>query len=159
MLDACKVIGVDQSPAMIALARARHPWGTFDSISKLALGEPVDAAYCNGVFHHISEGDRLDAARNVYDVLRPGGVFGFWENNPWNPGTRLVMRRIPFDRDAVLLSPPEARRLLRRAGFTILRTDHWFIFPWWLKVLRPLERLLSRLPIGGQYQILAQRPR
>ena len=40
----------------------------------------------------------------VRQGLRPGGVFALWENNPWNPGTRLVMRRIPFDRNAVLLS-------------------------------------------------------
>lgn len=43
--------------------------------------------------------------------LRPGGVFAFWEINPWNPGTRHVMSRIPFDRDAIMLTPPEARWL------------------------------------------------
>ena len=41
------------------------------------------------------------------DALRPGGLFAFWENNPWNPGTRLVMSRIPFDRDAITLSALE----------------------------------------------------
>ena len=59
----------------------------------------------------------------VLRSLRPGGLFAFWENNPWNPGTRYVMSRIPFDRDAITLSPLEARQLLRVGGFEILRTD------------------------------------
>jgi len=49
-------------------------------------------------------------------------------------------------------------RLLRRAGFEVIRTDHLFIFPRQLAFLRPLEALVSRLPIGGQYQVLARRP-
>jgi SAM-dependent methyltransferase len=159
LLGAGNVTGVDASPAMIALAARRHPWATFGTTAELPHFKPFDAAYCNGVFHHVPTIDRLGAARAVYDALRPGGVFGFWENHPWNPGTRMVMRRIPFDHDAVLLSPSGARRLLRQAGFTIVRTDHLFIFPAWLSALRPLERFVSRLPIGGQYQVLAQRPR
>jgi hypothetical protein len=69
------------------------------------------------------------------------------------------MRRVAFDRDAILLSPPAARRLLRLAGFEVLRTDHLFIFPRALSALRPLERLVSRLPLGGQYEVLARRAR
>jgi hypothetical protein len=38
------------------------------------------------------------------------------ENNPWNPGTRYVMSRIPFDRDAIPLTPSAARHLLKRAA-------------------------------------------
>jgi hypothetical protein len=41
------------------------------------------------------------------------GMLALFENNPWNPGARMVMARIPFDRDAVTLSPIEARRMLR----------------------------------------------
>lgn len=157
VLGAEMVAGVDVSPGMVARAAARHPSYTFAPIDELPQMGCFDVAYCNGVFHHIAEADRLTAARAVHAALRPGGHFGFWENHPWNPGTRLVMRRIPFDRDAVLLSPPAARRLLRSAGFRIIRTDHLFIFPAWLKALRPLEQLVSRLPLGGQYQILATR--
>jgi len=58
--------------------------------------------------------------KNILGALKPGGLFAFWENNPWNPGTRIVMSRIPFDRDAEIISPPAAKRLLRRAGFSIL---------------------------------------
>src|SRR6059036_11455 len=57
----------------------------------------------------------------TYDTLSLHDALpiSFWENNPWNPGTRLVMSRIPFDRDAVPLSPPEVRRLVLTAGFRL----------------------------------------
>ena len=95
---------------------------------------------------------------SVFRRLRPGGLFALWENNPWNPGTRYVMSRIPFDRDAVPLAPPEARRLVRACGFEVLRTDFLFLFPRALRLMRPLEARLSRLPLGAQYQVLCRRP-
>ena len=100
---------------------------------------------------------RLDALGYVRRSLGAGGHFGLWENNPWNPGTRLIMRRIPFDRDAKLLSPSRARRLLARAGFDVLRTDFLFLFPRLLSALRPLERKLTRVPVGAQYMILCRK--
>ena len=90
--------------------------------------------------------------------LGPGGLFALWENNPWNPGARIVMKRIPFDRDAIMLSALEAKRLLRDAGFEILRVDFLFIFPRALGWLRWLEPPLSRLPFGAQYQVLGRKP-
>ena len=80
----------------------------FSTMIDLAPSGQFDVAYCNGVFHHVEPGERLDALAYIHRSLAEGGVFGFWENNPWNPGTRLVMRRIPFDRDAKLISPPRA---------------------------------------------------
>ena len=67
-----------------------------------------------------AERERRGAAR-ARRALRRGGRFALIENNPWNPGTRLVMRRIPFDRDAIPISPPGARALLRAAGFARCR--------------------------------------
>jgi len=69
--------------------------------------ERVDLVICNGVFHHIPLQQRRDAVAFAFHSLRRGGVFAFWENNPWNPGTRLAMRRIPFDRDAIMISAPK----------------------------------------------------
>ncbi len=80
-----------------------------------------------------------------------------WENNPWNPGTRYVMSRIPFDRDAVTLTPREARALVRANGFDIVDTTFLFIFPRALRWLRALEPPLARLPFGAQYQVLCRK--
>jgi SAM-dependent methyltransferase len=115
-------------------------------------------AYCNGVFHHIPPAGRDAAARDVFRWLRPGGAFALWENNPWNPGTRLVMSRIPFDRDAITLSYLEAQALLRRAGFRAVATSFHFFFPSALRALRRAEPWLERVPFGAQYCVLARKP-
>jgi hypothetical protein len=88
--------------------------------------------------------------------MAPGGTFALWENNSWNPGARWVMSRIPFDRDAVMLSPSGAARMLKGAGFEILSLDFAFVFPKRLRWARPLERGLCKLPLGAQYQLLCR---
>jgi hypothetical protein len=67
------------------------------------------------------------------------------------------MRLVPFDADAILVWPHEARRLLRENGFEILGTDYLFFFPRFLAPLRRLEPHLAWLPLGGQYLILCRR--
>jgi SAM-dependent methyltransferase len=159
VLGAREVVGVDVSEAMLSRARARHGWARFATIAELPQLGSFDVAHCNGVFHHIPRSDRLEAAQHVWRALTPGGVWGYWENHPWNPGTRMVMARVSFDRDADMLSPPQSRALLRRAGFAVERTDHLFILPIGSALVRRLERWVSRLPIGGQYLVLARKPR
>ena len=119
--------------------------------------ERIDLAFCNGVFHHIPPKDRAMALAQVHRALRPDGLFAFWENNPWNPGTRWAMSRVPFDADAIVIRPGEARRLLRAAGFHLLSTDFLFYFPRALSALRFLEKSLVKVPLGGQYLVLAQK--
>jgi SAM-dependent methyltransferase len=159
VVGARRVVGTDVSGESLAVARRLHPSPTLRFVAPAEVpAGTFDLAFCNGVFHHIPLDERHGAARQVHDALRPGGVFAFWENNPWNPGTRFIMSRVPFDRDAVTLTPPEARRLLRGAGFTVLRTDFRFVFPRALAALRRLEPALARLPLGGQYQVLCRKP-
>ncbi|MEW6208837.1 MAG: class I SAM-dependent methyltransferase [Acidobacteriota bacterium] len=159
-LEASEVVGVDVSEKSLAAARHlnRYARARFLSFDEYEPREEIDLAFCNGVFHHIPVEDRAAAVSYVYRSLRGGGLFALWENNPLNPGTRLVMSRIPFDKDAVTLASGEAKRLLREAGFEILRTDFLFIFPRILRGLRLIEPLVSRLPLGAQYQTLCRKP-
>jgi ubiquinone/menaquinone biosynthesis C-methylase UbiE len=158
-LHARMVVGVDASRESLDVARTAHvdPRLQFKTMSDLEPSGEFEVAYCNGVFHHVEPEQRPDALGYVHRSLSKGGYFGLWENNPWNPGTRLVMRRIPFDRDAKLLSAPHARRLLGRAGFDVLRTDFLFFFPRALSALRPLEARLARVPAGAQYLVLCRK--
>jgi SAM-dependent methyltransferase len=153
------VLGVDLSAKSIEIAR--QSYGTdrvrFEVLNQITLADNFDLAFCNGVFHHIPLSQRAGALQSIARALRPGGLFAFWENNPWNPGTRYVMSRIPFDRDAITLAPPEAARLLRDNGFAVLRADFLFIFPKVLRWFRVIEPFLSRLPFGAQYQVLCQK--
>jgi trans-aconitate methyltransferase len=160
-LNASLVVGVDPSLESIVTARRTHTAARlqFEEMRALRPSGQFQLAYCNGVFHHIESDQRADALSYLHRSLSAGGYFGFWENNPWNPGTRLVMRRIPFDRDAQLLSPPAARTLLARAGFEIVSTDFLFVFPRALAALRPLEARLARVPAGAQYMVLSRKAR
>ncbi len=154
------LLGVDVSARSLAVARQNYgsPEVQFQTLADHSPDGSRSLAFCNGVFHHITPAERAAALAYVYGSLAPGGLFAIWENNPWNPGTRYVMHRIPFDRDAVLVSPPHARHLLTAAGFEVLRTDFLFLFPRALSALRPLEPLLARLPLGAQYQVLCRKP-
>jgi len=153
-------VGTDQSPKSLEIAMRAHSseraeFLLFDAYQPCAQ---FDVAFCNGVFHHIPPAERAAALNYVLRSLRPGGFFAFWENNPWNPGTRYVMSRIPFYREAITLSPPESQNLLRLSGFEILRQDFLFIFPRILHWCRWIEPLCSRLPVGAQYQVLCRKP-
>jgi len=154
-----RLTGVDPSAASLAIARREHADGRADfRLPDAAPPTGLDLAYTNGTFHHITAAERPAALRYVFDTLRPGGVFVMWENNPLNPGTRLVMSRCAFDRDAEPFAARSARRQLRSAGFEIVRTDHLFIFPRSLRWLRPAECWVSGLPLGAQYAVFARRP-
>jgi SAM-dependent methyltransferase len=152
--------GVDVSRESVCEARRTHD-GSRARFDVLAEREPdgtVDLAFCNGVFHHIPVDQRQEALAYVWRSLRPGGLFAFWENNPLNPGTRYVMSRIPFDRDAITLTARQGQRLLAQAGFSLMHVDFLFLFPRALKSLRFAEAYLSSLPMGAQYQLLVRKP-
>jgi len=160
-LGARRVKGVDVSERSLEVARREHgaEHVRFETLADYQPAGEMDLVFCNGVFHHIPLEQRAGALEVIDRSLRPGGYFALWENHPWNPGTRWVMSRIPFDRDAIVVSPPEARRLVSSVGLEVVRTDFLFIFPRVLKWLRGLEPALSRWPLGAQYQVLARRPR
>jgi len=160
-LNAKSAVGVDVSAKSLEIARKRHSNERirYESISDFQPSGEMDLAYCNGVFHHILPTQRAAALAMVHRALRGGGFFSFWENNPWSLATRYVMSRCAFDRDAILLSPPEARALLLEGGFEILRTDFRFIFPRALRAFRKIEDFVYRAPLGTQYQVLCRKTR
>jgi trans-aconitate methyltransferase len=158
-LKADRVVGVDVSSASIAEARKSN---LTDSVSFLTTDEwdpdgSMDLVYANGVFHHIRPSERKENLAAIRRALGHEGLFAFWENNPWNPGTRYLMSHCAFDESAITISPREARGMLTQAGFRILRFDFHFYFPRQLRVFRPAERWLRKVPFGGQYQVLCKR--
>jgi SAM-dependent methyltransferase len=159
-LGCTSLLALDRSRRSISEARSRSG---FTSVRLLTMKEyhpqrDQDAAYCHGVFDHIRPEERLEAAKFVYDSLRPGGVFGLWESNPWHLGTNHNISKCTFDKDAVLMTSPQARCLLRTAGFEVLETDFLFFFPRQLRWLCWMEPLLKKVAVGGQYQVLCRKP-
>ena len=159
LLGAEQVTGVDVSAQSLQIARETYPAlaARFHLFGEYEPAGAADLVFCNGVFHHIPLADRAAAVDYIRRSLRPGGLLAFWENNPWNPGTRYVMWRIPFDRDALPLYPTAARRLVQSGGFDPINTSFQFIFPRLLSWFRPFEPSLARWPLGAQYQLLARR--
>jgi trans-aconitate methyltransferase len=158
--DAKSVVGLDVSSSSIEVARKRHASSVcqFTTVAEYTAQGTVDLAYSNGVFHHIPVATRAAALQYILRCLRPGGWFAFWENNPWNPGTRYVMAQCAFDADAITITPREARKLLTDAGFQIVRNDFCFFFPRALRWLCFLEPGMAGLPLGAQYLVLCRRP-
>lgn len=154
------VLGVDVSPRAIERARADHgaePGVAFDTLERFEPSGDRDLLYANGVLHHIPVADRAVAMQTVAASLAPGGLAFIWENNPYNPGTRFIMSRCPFDDDAVLVWPHQLRRMYRRAGLVPVGTAFCFIFPAAFSPLRPLEKRVERLPLGAQYVVVAKK--
>lgn len=104
------------------------------------------------VYHHVPPAARAALTSEVHRVLKPNGVFAIIEHNPWNPVTRLIVRRTPVDIDAILLRPKETRTLLANQGFVLDRERYFLYFPetFYQKAHR-VEEALGRVPLGGQY--------
>ena len=151
--------GVDVSQRAIQFAKQQYASSSyrFAVVEDLSPEPRFDVVYCNGVFHHIPIDERAQAVDYIYRSLIAGGVVALWENNPWNPGTRWVMKHISFDRDAVMLSSRTAVKLLRAGGFRILETRSYFYFPHLLAPLRFFEPTLEAIPLGAQFVTLAQK--
>ncbi|MEH6758539.1 MAG: class I SAM-dependent methyltransferase [Parasphingorhabdus sp.] len=116
----------------------------------------LDLAFTACVFHHIPEQNHIQLLSEIRRCLTPGGRFVLFEHNPYNPLTRLAVKRCPFDEHAVLISEPEMKRRLKAAGFKNIKGQYHIFFPQQLAIFRPLEAFLRWLPLGGQYLLDAQ---
>lgn len=148
--------GVDVSGESIELARQANADARFNPIhdDRLPLADnSADVAMAACVYHHIEPGARDQWTRELRRVIRPDGHFFLFEHNPLNPLTRKVVRDCPFDEDAILLSSGETIELLRDAGFKQVKVDYIVFFPRAFALLRPLEKHLSKIPLGAQYVV------
>ena len=114
-----------------------------------------DLGYVNGVFHHIPAAQHAGWLRHFHRILRPQGTLVVFDNNPFSLPARWVMKRIPFDKDALMVNPYRFSKLMAACGFTPARRRFYFIFPHLLRFLRPAEPLLAVLPLGAQYVLFA----
>jgi SAM-dependent methyltransferase len=153
-----RVDGFDPSTESVALARQRVPAAAiYDDASEIPEGEYA-LAILSCVLHHVAPAEREALIRRVMTKLRPGGRLLVFEHNPLNPLTRRAVALCPFDDDAVLLWPREARRLLERCGLTDVRRDYIVFLPSFLGRLRWIEPHLRAIPLGAQMTLLGTRP-
>lgn len=148
-----QIWGFDPSPASLEIAATRAPRAMLASHWAALEGSRFDAVLAANVFHHIPPADQVDALRRCRDALAPGGQLFMFEHNPWNPLTRWVFERCPFDVDAKMIPLREMLKLAQRAGFGRTRYGYTLFFPKQLSAFRPLERAIGRLPLGAQYVV------
>lgn len=82
-LGASKVLGVDISEKMLAVAAMEHPEIEFirgDMNDLSFLGDRFDVVFSSLAVHYIEDFSAF--VKNVYDLLNPGGYFVFSQEHP-----------------------------------------------------------------------------
>jgi SAM-dependent methyltransferase len=152
-----QVDGFDPSGASIAQARQRAPTATIYADPADIPNGHYGMAILACVLHHVPRAEREALLRRVSAKLQPGGYLVVFEHNPLNPLTRRVVAMCPFDDDAILLWPREARHLLQRSGLADVRRDYIVFFPRFLGWLRWVEPHLRAVPFGAQMMLVGRR--
>lgn len=154
-----QAVGCDPSAGMLASDSSIKKYEQPSQVELPFEDNSFDFLTAVCVLHHVHGGDRTPLINEIRRVLSPGGLCCIIEHNPMNPVTRAIVNRCPIDVDAELISARNTSRLLDASGFVSLRTDYFLCFPERVfDAFSAVERVLSKLPIGGQYALLAQAP-
>jgi ubiquinone/menaquinone biosynthesis C-methylase UbiE len=157
----CSYCGIDISSKSIEEAERKKIPGchfkTFDGTKIPYDNETFDILFIACVFHHINADFHSRALEEILRVLKKNGRIYFFEHNPYNPVTRKIVKDCPFDKDAVLLPPPYAKKIFANSGFRNIDINFIIFFPRhkFFNRLLHLENSLTWIPLGGQYYIRA----
>jgi 2-polyprenyl-3-methyl-5-hydroxy-6-metoxy-1,4-benzoquinol methylase len=152
------VHGFDPSTESLSVASKRAPGAVLHRDLTEAPPAAFDAVVVSGVLHHVAPAERVETIRRAAEKLAPRGKLFLFEHNPFNPLTRRAVATCPFDDDAILLWPWQARSVLARGGLTDVRLEYIVFFPRALAFLRRLEPRLAWLPLGAQVMAVGRKP-
>jgi SAM-dependent methyltransferase len=151
--------GVDVAHGALERAAERNPdvdYEAYDGERLPFADGAFDVTFTVCVVQVLPPERRAAFVGELQRVTSPRGAVVVFEHNPYNPLTRLAVRRFSLGRDARMLSARQLVELLRRAGASILETEHILLVPSDSRVARGLERRLARLPLGAQYAVAAR---
>ena len=152
--------GCDVSEKIVHAAKKNFPDAKFFFITKpedLGIYEEMfDLIFISCVVHHIIPKERLCWVKSLANSLSFGGKISIFEHNPYNPLTRYCVAGCEFDTDTVLLSIGECKKLFA-TELTHVSSQYTLFFPWRTRFFQSIERLLTWLPLGGQYCIILEK--
>lgn len=155
------LVCADVSGKSLEIAKARFPGDeTYTKIDGdvLRLEDcSVDISFSACVFHHIPPDEHLHWLRDIFRVVRPGGMLFIFEHNPFNPLTVRVVRTCTYDENAILIRASRMKSLLRQAGWKSVAARYRVFFPGPLAIFQPLERLLGTVALGAQYFVCGRK--
>lgn len=150
-----KIYATDVSEVSLDIVRAELPQVTIVD-SALNAVEKFDVILMSTVLHHITSSTRVEILENLRANLKPEGCLVVIEHNTYNPLTRRIVSNCPMDVDAELISMRNIKKLLSAdCGFKIRETGYCSFFPEPLKALTKLDPILKKIPLGGQYFVVA----
>jgi cyclopropane fatty-acyl-phospholipid synthase-like methyltransferase len=148
-----EIWGYDVSPASLKVAAGCTARAQLFSDWDVLGATKFDAIIAANVFHHIPLDQRLSALTRCHAALNPEGQMFLFEHNPYNPFTRWIFERCPFDADAEMLDMKTALNLASHVGYRSEQHGYTLFFPRQLAYLRGIEPWLKRLPLGAQYYV------
>lgn len=155
------VHGIDVSAQSVELARLQDTDCVVQSYDGIRIpydDQSFDAAYTICVLHHVPPKQWELFTREVFRVLKPGGLFMIFEHNPRNPLTQRIVDRCPFDADAMLLDKSDSLRLLDGCGFENIKAHGILTLPSIGKFSRKLDAACGAFNVGAQYYAGGRRP-
>lgn len=166
LCDAKSYIGIDVSQKSIQEATARnldekYSFVIYDGKHIPCDDNSLDVVFIACVIHHINVGQRVDILKECMRVLVPGGHIIIFEHNPRNLLTLKTVETCPFDEGAILIKERELRQTLIKANFRMIKVFYTIFMPrkGVFEKLLPLEKYLKWCCMGGQYYLIATKPR
>lgn len=151
--------GTDVSPGVLETAAAENPGVRYELAERGRLpfdDGAFDLVFAVCVVQVVPREERPQFVAELARVAQPCGLVVIFEHNPYNPLTRLVVRRCEFGEDAGMLAQSEALRLLGENGLEPIDRGFLLLVPSLRERVLALEHVLRRLPIGAQYYVAAR---
>jgi len=159
------ITALDLSYEMLKVAKTINPLpaGKSAYVQGNAYNLPLEDNYADLVFmscvlHHLEDEEIETTLREIARICSPSGHIVFFEHNPNNLFTQLVVKTTPLDRNAKLISYKKLESSSAKVGIRIHRQD-FFLYG-----TREIDNFVERhlpwlgnLSVGGQYVLVGQK--